>query len=319
MSKQQEDPTKTVPASQNDDSDLDDLLDDVLDDFNGLSTKEKEAAATSKQPTTTTTAVAEEQPEQEGQGSSMDDMLDDDAFAKQLQAGMEELMGNMDKDPEMKAAFEKVWGSLDPTAMAAQANEEAAKSTSTPRAAPAAAAAPGAAGGASFQDTIAQTMNKLKDSSKQVDSSINEEGEDAFMAELMKQMEGLTEGGDFENVLEGMMSQLMSKEMLYEPMKDLVEKYPSWLKDNKDKTEKAQYEKYEQQFDMCKKIVAEYEAPGFDENNEQQAKKIMDMMTKMQDLGQPPAALLEDMAPGMNFDNPQGMPDMKDLENCTIM
>jgi peroxin-19 len=70
---------------------------------------------------------------------------------------------------------------------------------------------------------------------------------------------------------------------------------------------------------MCKSIVAEYEAPGFDEKNEQQAKKIMDMMTQMQDLGQPPAALLEDMAPGMDFANPQGMPDMKDLENCTIM
>jgi peroxin-19 len=70
---------------------------------------------------------------------------------------------------------------------------------------------------------------------------------------------------------------------------------------------------------MCKSIVAEYEAPGFDEKNEQQAKKIMDMMTQMQDLGQPPAALLEDMAPGMDFANPQGMPDMKDLENCNIM
>ncbi|CAO3599518.1 unnamed protein product [Absidia cylindrospora] len=315
MSKQQEEPTKTVPVSQNDDSDLDNLfMVNVLDDFNGLSTKETTTTAT-----TTATTTTDEQPEQEGQGL-LDDMLDDDAFAKQLQAGMEELMGNMDQDPEMKAAFEKVWGNLDPTAMATQANEEAAKSTSTPRAAATSPSPPApAAGGASFQDTIAQTMNKLKDSSKQVDSSISEEGEDAFMAELMKQMEGLTEGGDFENVLEGMMSQLMSKEMLYEPMKDLVEKYPSWLKENKDKTEKAQYEKYEQQFDMCKKIVAEYEAPGFDENNEQQAKKIMDMMTKMQDLGQPPAALLEDMAPGMNFDNPQGMPDMKDLENCTIM
>ncbi|CAO3593624.1 unnamed protein product [Absidia cylindrospora] len=228
-------------------------------------------------------------------------------------------MGNMDQDPEMKAAFEKVWGSFDPTTMAAQANEEAATSTSATARAPAPATAPTAAGGASFQDTIAQTMNKLKDSSKQVDSSINEEGEDAFMAELMKQMEGLTDGGDFENVLEGMMSQLMSKEMLYEPMKDMVGKYPSWLKENKEKTEKDQYEKYEQQFVMCQKIVAAYEAPGFDENNEQQAKKIMEMMTQMQDLGQPPAALLEDMAPGMNFDNPQGMPDMKDLENCSIM
>ena len=37
-------------------------------------------------------------------------------------------------------------------------------------------------------------------------------------------MEGLTSNGEFDNVLEGMMEQLMSKEMLYEPMKDLIEK-----------------------------------------------------------------------------------------------
>lgn len=126
--------------------------------------KEKEAVST---PPKKTTTVTEEQPDK-GQGS-LDDMLDNDAFAEQLQAGMEELMGNMDQDPEMKAAFEKVWGSFDPTTMAAQANEEAAKSTSaTARAGSAPSTAPG---GASFQDTIAQTMNKLKDSSKQVDVS----------------------------------------------------------------------------------------------------------------------------------------------------
>ncbi|SAM08666.1 hypothetical protein [Absidia glauca] len=300
---QQATPTKTASTIQNDDSDLDDLLDGgyshVLDDFNGLSVKND----TKEQPTTTTNAPAQE---------SLDDTLDNDAFAKQLQAGMEELMGNLDQDPDMKAAFEQVWGSFDPATLATQANEEAAKNSAQ-------TARGGGGGTASFQDTIAQTMNKLKDSSKQVDSSIAEENEDAFMAELMKQMEGLTEGGDFENVLEGMMSQLMSKEMLYEPMKDLVNKYPAWLKENKDKTDKDQYIKYEKQHDMCQRIVAAYEAPGFDEKDEQQAAKIMDMMTQMQEYGQPPAALLEDMAPGMDFGNPQGMPDMKDLENCAIM
>jgi len=44
------------------------------------------------------------------------------------------------------------------------------------------------------------------------------------MAEMMKQMEGMAEGGDFQNVLEGMMEQLMSKDILYEPMFDLQQK-----------------------------------------------------------------------------------------------
>ncbi|CAO3635612.1 unnamed protein product [Cunninghamella blakesleeana] len=228
---------------------------------------------------------------------------------------MDEFMGNLDKDPEMKAAFEKVWGSFDPSLLAQEANQEASRNVPPTDATPSSASAKPA----SFQDTINQTMNKLKDSSKQVDTAINEETDDAFMAELMKQMEGLTDGADFENVLEGMMSQLMSKEMLYEPMKDLAQKYPDWLKENKETTDKNKFDDYTKQYELCKKIVAVYDAPGFDEKDESQAKKIMDLMTEMQDLGQPPTSLLEDMAPGMNFDNPQGMPDLKDLENCSIM
>lgn len=44
------------------------------------------------------------------------------------------------------------------------------------------------------------------------------------MAEMMRQMESMAEGGDFQNVLEGMMEQLMSRDILYEPMLDLKQK-----------------------------------------------------------------------------------------------
>jgi peroxin-19 len=48
------------------------------------------------------------------------------------------------------------------------------------------------------------------------------------MQEMMKQMESLADNGDFQNMLEGMMSQLMSKDLLYEPMKDLAAKVSGW-------------------------------------------------------------------------------------------
>ncbi|KAI8984600.1 Pex19 protein [Mycotypha africana] len=233
---------------------------------------------------------------------------------------MEQLMGGMDgeADEEMKKAFEKVWASFDnetpvptasapPTATTTTSSSKNKEDGATKKSAQ------------SFQDTINKTMNKLKDSSKEIDSSMNEEAEDAFMAELMKQMESLADNGEFEGVLEGMMSQLMSKELLYEPMKDLRDKYPKWLEEHKDTIDKAEYEKYQQQMNMCQQIVAKYEAPHFDEKDEVQAKEIMDLMTKMQDLGQPPADLLGEMAPGINFGNTEAMPDLKDLENCTIM
>ncbi|KAI8876260.1 Pex19 protein [Backusella circina FSU 941] len=278
---------------QDADSDFDDdLLDDVLDDMTSVPAKAPEA----KPDTKSSEKLAQND-------SSSEEAVDGDEFAKQLAAGMEQLMGQMDDDEEMKKAFESIWSSYDKPTGATGTSREANSGKKT----------------TNFQETIGQTMNKLKDSSKEIDSSIADESEDAFMAELMKQMESLADSGDFENVLEGMMSQLMSKEMLYEPMKELSEKYPDWLEKNKDKVEKADYEKYEQQFDICKKIVAKYDAPDFDEKNEAQGKVIMDLMTKMQDLGQPPAEILDSVAPGMNFGNPEGMPDMKDLENCNIM
>ncbi|KAG0336453.1 hypothetical protein BG004_008060 [Podila humilis] len=55
-------------------------------------------------------------------------------------------------------------------------------------------------------------------------AKVAEDSEEALMAEMMKQMEGMAEGGDFQNVLEGMMEQLMSKDILYEPMFDLQQK-----------------------------------------------------------------------------------------------
>ncbi|CAO0794931.1 unnamed protein product [Mucor circinelloides] len=304
-----------------DDSDIDDLLDDVLDDMSHLSvTEKKPVTAQVKKTTTTVTSADDEDPAE----PDLDELLGSDDFAKQLAAGMEQLMGQMggESNDEMKEAFEKVWASFDNGA-AAPDSAFAAKPTA---AAAAAAASPASSSTRevpkvpqSFQDTIGKTMNKLKDSSKEIDSSIAEESEDAFMAELMKQMESLADNGEFEGVLEGMMSQLMSKELLYEPMKDLAQKYPAWLEEHKDTADKADYEKYKQQHVICQQIVAKYEAPNFDEKNEAQGKEIMDLMTKMQDLGQPPAELLDEMAPGMNFGNPEGMPDMKDLENCNIM
>ena len=110
----------------------------------------------------TTAASFEEDPAEQ----SLDDMLDNDDFAKQLAAGMEQLMGQMgglegngEKNDDMKEAFEKVWASFD-----AEGNTPAAPAAGT-REVPKVPK--------SFQETIDKTMNKLKDSSKEIDVSIN--------------------------------------------------------------------------------------------------------------------------------------------------
>jgi peroxin-19 len=41
------------------------------------------------------------------------------------------------------------------------------------------------------------------------------------MEQMMKELDGLMESGDFEKVFGGFMEQLMSKDVLYEPLKEL--------------------------------------------------------------------------------------------------
>ena len=43
-------------------------------------------------------------------------------------------------------------------------------------------------------------------------------------------------------VIDGMMEQLLSKDLMYEPMKQVAEKFPGWLEDKKDSLPAAEYE-----------------------------------------------------------------------------
>ena len=47
------------------------------------------------------------------------------------------------------------------------------------------------------------------------------------MEQMMKELEGMMDSGDFEDMFGGLMNSLASKDLLYEPMKDLANKV--WL------------------------------------------------------------------------------------------
>jgi len=93
-----------------------------------------------------------------------------------------------------------------------------------------------AAENASFNDAISRSLERIQESETAADRARDDpvsQGEtDAFLAEMLKQLEAAGGGGadglggeaGMANILEGMMEQLMSKEILYEPMKDLQDK-----------------------------------------------------------------------------------------------
>ncbi|KAF9932884.1 Peroxisome chaperone and import receptor [Linnemannia zychae] len=296
---------KKTPATVVEDDLDDDFLDGALDGFTSAKpTAPVKPTATQKVDSAASTTSSKPAKTPESLLLNPEDLEEDDEaamsgldaeFSKQLASGMEELMKEMNGNAELQKSFEEMFKGLDING----------KPTAAPKAA------------GSFQDRIAKTMDKLKDSSDQVDAQVAEDSEEALMAEMMRQMEGMAEGGDFQNVLEGMMEQLMSKDILYEPMLDLQNKYPQWLKDNRDKISAEEYARYEKQYGYVKDIVAFFDRPEFDDKSDTQAKSVIELMQGMQDCGQPPADILDELAPGLEMGT-DGVPKMPDMPECNM-
>ncbi|CAK7270565.1 Peroxisome chaperone and import receptor [Sporothrix epigloea] len=315
-----------------DEDDLDDL-DDLLDDFSATKLDSK-APATA---TTTSAAAASQTNPAPALSPGLEDdadmeaLLNDEEFSKQLQAGMADLIGEIENSPDVQAQFESLFkefglatdgsgGNVDLAAAAAAATGQAAAAhvaaqsslddASIAKSAPAAAASASklsptpAAKDASFQDTIRRTMERMQASGDQATAAAaaDSESTDDMISELMKQLQsgglGGPGGGDEEDLtkmLMGMMEELTNKDILYEPMKELDDKFPAWMEANRSKTSAEDLKRYEGQQVIVREIVTRFELPSYSDTNPEHREYIVDRMQKMQAAGSPPPDLVGDM------------------------
>jgi len=160
-------------------------------------------------------------------------------------------------------------------------------------------------------------------------ANMEEAGSD-MMQNMMKEFEKLAEKKDFDSVMNSMMQQLLSKEIMYEPIKEITEKYPDWLAENERKLDPEEYvrsivttlshhlvilcppvlhcryKKYGTQYQYMQKIVAVFESEP--DNFE----RLTTLLTEMQAYGQPPSDIIKELAPGLQF-SPDGMPLMPNM------
>lgn len=231
--------------------------------------------------------------------------------------------------------------------------------TSSRQAPPTSSADSSSSKSANFQDTIAATMNRLKASDKNAKASTSSGGDGPGpeelarllsalgggeggkgmpqMNELLKSLGDLDgDGADNEGIasmLENMMSELMGKEVLYTPMKDMDKQYPEFLAGEKfQKLSQEDKDRYTKQAGIVKELVQTFEDPSWEDEPElpagadpstrppvspaQQArnKKVQDLMNAMQDCGAPPDEIVGDLPEGMN-----NIPGLGEDEECTIM
>ncbi|KAL2518116.1 Peroxisome biogenesis protein 19-1 [Abeliophyllum distichum] len=140
-------------------------------------------------------------------------------------------------------------------------------------------------------------------------------GNDGIVEEWVKQFEELAGSQDMESIVESMMQQLLSKEILHEPMKEIAERYPKWLEDNKAKLTDDEYARYSRQYELIKDLNQVYE------NEHDNFNKIVELMQKMQECGQPPNDIVQELAPDFDLSNlGQLSPEMfESQQNCCIM
>ena len=96
------------------------------------------------------------------------------------------------------------------------------------------------------------------------------------------------------------MKSILSKDLLYPPLKELCSKYPDWLADNRTILCEKDYEQYSNQYLIAKEIVQtfEYQEAGgagpTSSTSKSQFDRIFELMQKMQTYGHPPKALIGD-------------------------
>lgn len=180
----------------------------------------------------------------------------------------------------------------------------------------------------SFEDTIRKTMARMESSSAAASDATQKstatKSEEDMLAEMLRALDsegggagGAGSEGDLSKMFLGMMEQLTNKEMLYEPMKELSTKYPSWLDENKPpaKLTQAEYDRFTRQRVIVDEIVGKFEQKGYSDDDPKCREFIWEKMQQMQGEGAPPEDLVANPFPGMGMpglglgDGPEGLED----------
>ncbi|CAH6721217.1 peroxisomal membrane protein import receptor Pex19p [[Candida] jaroonii] len=149
-----------------------------------------------------------------------------------------------------------------------------------------------------FDSVMKDTMERLKTSGKNIDEQIKNDQANVNPEDMLTQLLSGLGGGDkdldMSKLLVDMLEQLSSKEVLYEPIKDLNTKFPEYLKDKKGKIPDEEYQNYNKQYEITVQIVEIFESPDFNDDDKQQRDHVNSLLESLQELGQPPTELVGD-------------------------
>lgn len=181
--------------------------------------------------------------------------------------------------------------------------------------------------------SVAQTLEMMAGMAapnEGIDPAATEAMGEDVMKSMMEQFERMGEKEDFQSIVDNMMKQMLSKEIMYVPMKQIAERFPEWLADNEGKLSAEEYENYGKQYQFFQRIVAVYETEpdNFPKLVRSYCRESyvscsladccwrcvlqMELMQDMQETGAPPSEIIKELAPGLQFTE-DGMPMLPNM------
>lgn len=157
-----------------------------------------------------------------------------------------------------------------------------------------------------LEKVMRDTISGLGKSADDLKNMSKDEAEEKLFAEMsnlglgggMGDMMGGLEG-NFMQMMEGMMQNLLSKDVLYPTMKEISKAYPDWLNENETKLPSNELTRFKKQQTLINKICESFEAEHDDDTQEVKRKRLNEMMLlveQMQECGNPPQDLIEKCA-----------------------
>ena len=113
-------------------------------------------------------------------------------------------------------------------------------------------------------------------------------------------------GGDpgLASALDSFLSNLLSKDVLYEPLQQISMRYPAFLASAKERgLAEEELQRYTRQAALVAELLAVFD------RSPQEAERIMQLMQDMQKCGAPPPEIMKDIAPELRLGE-DGMPEI---------
>lgn len=265
-----------------DDDDLDALLDSALEDFEKLPSLSKcpvkeeqpKAGKDDKESGPKKSPQPQLQPSLENWGLSESDLA---AAAEEFEKSMKTILGDDDE-------LLRQWNEFAQKATNSNPDLSNGENESLPD------------NDEAFEAHLLKTMKDIAENAKEMS---NAPDVDENFLKAMADMGVDGQAPDFNQgifpMMQGMMMNLLSKDVLYPALDELRTKYPAWLEEKKSTLPSDVHENYSTQYKLVCEICSEYEKESDKDSDEIKKKrfdKLMGLMQKMQRFGQPPQELV---------------------------